>query len=183
MYATDELRHEHEIILHLIAALSSATEQLVAGKLINTADLADMVEAIRTFADNCHHGKEEDCLFPAMEAMGMSREMGPIGVMLHEHEMGRKFVRGMMNGLEDMKAGQSHQSFAENASGYVSLLASHIFKENNILFTMAEQSMSPAMHADLKEKFDSIERERIGEGVHEKIHADVHRWFDLYAEK
>lgn len=182
MYATDDLRHEHEIILHLVDALDGAASRLSFKTEVAIEDLSGMVEAIRTFADSCHHGKEEDCLFPAMERVGMSREMGPIAVMLHEHEAGRRFVRGMLNGLEEIRENGESSQFVNNAVGYADLLRNHIFKENNILFPMAEQALSSDVQRQLKLEFDEIELDRIGEGVHEKIHADVHRWFEKYAK-
>mgnify|MGYP000753666721 CR=1 FL=1 len=46
--------------------------------------LTEAVDFFRMFADRCHHAKEENHLFPAMEAKGMPREGGPTGVMLYE---------------------------------------------------------------------------------------------------
>ncbi len=69
------------------------------------------------FADQCHHGKEEDLLFPAMEAAGIPRESGPIGVMLEEHNIGRQYVRGMAEAVSGYRAGetQAGRAFAQNA--------------------------------------------------------------------
>jgi hemerythrin-like domain-containing protein len=36
-----------------------------------------MLAFFRTFTDTCHHGKEEGYLFPALEAIGVSRKNGP----------------------------------------------------------------------------------------------------------
>jgi hemerythrin-like domain-containing protein len=33
---------------------------------------------LKEFADRCHHGKEEDFLFPALEKAGIKKEGGPI---------------------------------------------------------------------------------------------------------
>ena len=53
------------------------------------ADLDDAMDFIKTFADSCHHAKEEDLLFPAMGEAGFPSRGGPVGVMLMEHEQGR----------------------------------------------------------------------------------------------
>jgi hemerythrin-like domain-containing protein len=36
-----------------------------------------MMEFLSVFADTCHHGKEEDFLFPGLEAAGIPNEGGP----------------------------------------------------------------------------------------------------------
>jgi hemerythrin-like domain-containing protein len=35
------------------------------------------MEFLTVFVDKCHHGKEEEFLFPALEAAGIAREGGP----------------------------------------------------------------------------------------------------------
>jgi len=40
------------------------------------------------YVDRCHNHKEELHLFPKLEAKGMPRHGGPLGVMLQEHERG-----------------------------------------------------------------------------------------------
>ena len=182
-YATDDLRHEHEVILVLLEALEGASEKMDKGEDVPHADLEQMVQAIRTFADSCHHGKEEDLLFPALHQAGMPTDAGPIAVMLSDHEMGRAFVRGMANALVDMKTTQTGDAaFVENAFGYIQLLRSHIHKENNILFVMAEQMLPEAQQKQLLEEFAAMEKVRIGDGVHEQIHQQVHDWHKKYAE-
>jgi hemerythrin-like domain-containing protein len=102
--------------------------------------------------------------------------------MLHEHALGRDFVKGMDGSLQRMKSGDTGaaQLYAENARGYTELLASHILKENSILFPMAEQRLDPAEEKRLMEGFDRVEREETGEGVHEKYHQLLHELRDAY---
>jgi hemerythrin-like domain-containing protein len=39
-----------------------------------------MLAFFRTFTDTCHHGTEEGYLFPALEAIGVSRRKRPPGL-------------------------------------------------------------------------------------------------------
>ena len=111
------------------------------------------MEFIKTFADTCHHGKEEDILFVAMENAGIPRDTGPIGVMLREHEMGRSYVRDMSEAVEKYKTSEPMYSsqFAENAEKYIELLTQHIDKEDNILYPMADMQLSEEKQRDLIE--------------------------------
>lgn len=182
MKATDILKEEHELILVMLQVVDAACGKIESGEKANAGDLADMVDFIRNFADRCHHAKEENLLFPAMEAAGIGRESGPIGVMLAEHAAGRNFVKGMDGALAEMKAGDSAASeqFVADAQGYVRLLDGHIMKENNVLFAMADERLSAKQQEDLVSGFERVEREEIGAGVHEKYHDMLHRLRDRY---
>ena len=58
-----------------------------------------------------------------------------------------------------------------NGMGYVNLLRQHIQKENNILFPMADRVVPTEKQSGIWEKFEQIEHEETGEGVHEKYEA------------
>jgi hemerythrin-like domain-containing protein len=169
MRSTDILQNEHRVIEQVLSCLEKMSEQaLVAGKL-DELSARQALDFLQTFADRCHHGKEENYLFPLMEAKGFPREGGPTGVMLHEHEVGREHIRGMEAALPDAaacdKAGLRH--FALHADAYVALLRQHIFKEDHRLFPMASQVCSAKDDADLVDCFARIELHDMEEGVHE----------------
>ena len=181
MYATQQLRDEHEGIQMILSVLEHLAGELIAGHAVNLDHLEQILDFLRTFADKCHHGKEEELLFPALKATGMPWEGGPIAVMLAEHDQGRGYIRGMGEALEKMRAGEAAgQSFAKNALGYVALLRQHIDKEGNILFTMAEHLIPAARHETLAFEFAQLENERVGAGVHERYHQLIHTLRDAY---
>lgn len=172
MKPTEELVNEHNGIKRMLRILEEVARRLEAGEQVAVADLEAMVDFVRTFADRCHHGKEEDLLFVAMEEAGIARQGGPIGVMLHEHTLGRGYVRGMAEGIAAYQAGNTSAAaqIAENGRGYVALLTQHIHKEDNILYPMADRILTAAKQAELLEGFEQIERERVGPGKHEAYH-------------
>jgi len=134
--------------------------------------LAQLLDFFKGFVDRCHHSKEEDVLFPELERRGVSRQGGPIGVMLSEHEQGRGHVRELdasLGRLRDGDAGAA-ASIRELAVAYRHLLQQHIDKENHILFPLADRLLAE-MDDKLNEEFETIERERVGQGKHEAYHA------------
>jgi hemerythrin-like domain-containing protein len=171
--ATTQLRNDHDAILQMLDAIEEQASTIASGTAPKPETLSGVVEFIRVFADRCHHGKEEDLLFPLLESKGMPRGGGPIAVMLMEHDQGRAFVAEMAKFAQDYAAGNagSGSRWAEAARGYAALLRAHIAKENNILFMMAERILSESEQADLAEQFEEVERVKIGEGTHEKLHA------------
>lgn len=184
MYATQQLRDEHEGIKTMLTVLEHLAGEMAMGRSVHVGHLTQIVDFLRTFADACHHGKEEEHLFPALNAAGLPSEGGPVSVMLHEHTLGRAHIRGMNEALERLQAGEdAGGDFARHAQAYVELLRAHIDKENNILFTMAEHILLPTVHARLAECFDAIERERIGAGKHESYHALIHELSETYLQK
>jgi len=170
MQATDELRAEHEGIKVMLGVMETVCRR---AEPADPADLHKIVEFLSVFADRCHHGKEEDLLFPALEAAGVPRDGGPIGVMLEEHTRGRELIGAMRDALSEWDAdpARARAGFASSALAYAALLRDHIEKENTVLFVAADRLLSPSLDHELFEGFEEIERDRIGVGKHEEFHA------------
>jgi len=179
--ATALLRHEHEAILRMLDAAERVSWRLERGERVAPETLDGLLEFFRLFADRCHHGKEEDLLFPLLETKGFPRQAGPIGVMLFEHEQGRALLRQMREALEGYVAGaaDAEQRWASAARGYADLLRQHILKENNVLFVMAERLLTDAEQQELANAFKKVEEEKMGVGTHERLHG---RMAQLLAE-
>jgi len=167
---TEDLREEHRVIERMLRVLNVACDRLEMGEEVSPDLFRRSIDFIRTFADSCHHGKEEDALFPVVEKRGIPRQGGPIGVMLMEHDQGRKFVRAFAQAVEKYGKGDksAKQAIIENARGYARLLSQHIPKEDNILYPLADKVLGSSEQKELWEKFERIEKERIGEGKHQE---------------
>jgi len=170
--ATSILRTEHEAIMKMLDAAEETARQLKANRKVEATTLAGLLEFLQLFADRCHHGKEEDLLFPLLADKGMPRSGGPIAVMLHEHEIGRSFIKGMAEAAVAYSKGDAGAGmrWAEAAHGYVELLREHIYKENNVLFVMAERMLSDADQEQLVKQFEKVEEEKLGHGTYERLH-------------
>ncbi|MCS7261255.1 MAG: hemerythrin domain-containing protein, partial [Anaerolineae bacterium] len=148
MKATEILKEEHQVILRVIASLERGVELLERGSPMRPGFFADVARFIKGFADGCHHKKEEGVLFTRMEAHGMSRQAGPIAVMLAEHEHGRRYTQGLAEAARRLEEGDASAriELILNARGYIELLRQHIAKEDAILFPMADQVIPRAEH-------------------------------------
>lgn len=175
--ATEILRREHDAILLMLEATEVLAGRLETGEPVEPRLLEGTLEFFRLFADQCHHGKEEDLLFPKLVEKGMPREMGPIGVMLQEHDQGRALVRQMGQAAGDYKQGRPDAGahWAQAARGYTLLLREHIAKENDILFVMAERMLSAEEQRVLAAEFERAEEEKMGAGTHERLHAQMNQ--------
>lgn len=158
MHPTEALREEHRVIERALAALGSAAARLEEGRDVPSGVLEDLLDFVRGFADGCHHQKEEGILFPYLEARGMPRDEGPLGVMLAEHDVGRRHVQAMAEAVER----EEPEAFVAHARGYTALLHDHIAKEDHVLFPMAEQLVGPEDVPALRSKFEEAEAELEG---------------------
>jgi len=152
--ATQMLRVEHRLILEVASVLERTLD--AGGEDHDT--LGDCVAFFRLFADACHHGKEEDLLFPALEREGMPVDAGPIAVMLHEHRIGREFIRRMADALPRSGDGDpaGADEVADAGRGYVELIREHIAKEDGILFEMADGMVTGPACKDLCSAYDEV---------------------------
>ncbi len=182
MNPIEQLKAEHEGIKLMLSILEKICDKLDSGQKVESEHLSRVLEFLRVFADKCHHGKEEDLLFPALEQAGISREGGPIGVMLMEHTEGRGYIKGLAQAIDKYNAGDENASveIVENGRNYVDLLRQHIYKENNVLFMMAQQVLSEDTQKELAEAFEKMEVEKIGTGKHEEFHKLMHRLEEIY---
>lgn len=173
MEATKILMEEHRVIERVLAAMEIASHRLVSGESIRERFFLDVADFIRGFADGRHHRKEEGVLFPAMESAGVLKVGGPIGVMLAEHEEGRRLARAMRAAAERLQAGETlaKEAIAANARGYVALLRQHIAKEDNVLFPMADRVIPTADQLGLIEAFERVEQEATGESAYKELTA------------
>jgi hemerythrin-like domain-containing protein len=127
--ATNDLRKEHEVILHALDLLDQALQSNTKDDQLKLQFGNELVNFLKTFADKCHHGKEENHLFTALVDKGFPSDSGPIGVMLQEHKQGREYIALMKKSLDS----NDLPGFSANAALYRDLLRNHIAKENNIL--------------------------------------------------
>lgn len=170
--ATQDLLHEHKALIHVLEILDRMMMPSEVDRQALLRYYGEVVDFLKIFADKCHHGKEENYLFVALEAKGIANEGGPIGVMLHEHSLGRAYIGEMSASVVK----NDTEAFESAAIKYRDLLRQHIEKENNVLFVLADQVLDEEEQDALFEKFEEHEENVIGQGVHEKLHARIDAW-------
>jgi len=174
--ATDELRREHESIL---SVLEIAEDVIINTNHSDEAKLKfgnEFIYYLSIFTDRCHHGKEEDHLFPTMIHKGFPNHDGPIGVMLQEHINGRNMVKEMRTCVDQKDLIRLIQHIGE----YSAFIRNHIAKENNLIFPMADKYLSPEEQDEMFENFEIFEEDVVGHGVHQQLHDMIDQWLIEY---
>jgi hemerythrin-like domain-containing protein len=177
--ASQDLIHEHRAILGALSVLEKMYEAAKNDKELAREDIEKIIEFLKVFADKCHHGKEEDFLFPALEEVGVKNQNGPLGVMLAQHKQGREFIQRMQESIGSETIDK--KAFIDSASSYVDLLRNHIEKEETILFPLGDAKFLKSKQQELLNDFDTLEKKVIGEGKHEEYHALLEKFKNKYA--
>ncbi|MBI4247693.1 MAG: hemerythrin domain-containing protein [Candidatus Rokubacteria bacterium] len=165
--STAILRKDHELILRALALLERLADRLDPGEAADEPARKWLLDFFTTFVDGCHHRKEEQHLFPALEQRGIPRHGGPVGVMLADHDEGRRMVRALADGPDRMRGDLIRR--------YAALLRGHIHTENDVLFVIADHVLERERQRELVTAFRTVEAEVVGPGVHECLLADLAR--------
>lgn len=108
-----------------------------------------------------HAEKEENVLFEMLIPY-LGRESGPIAVMEHEHHLAKEHLKQFQEETSLMKEKQqvvnqekALQLFAHLKTVYTTL-TSHFMKEEQVLFPLAEQTLTEDEKQTLEDKFQRL---------------------------
>ena len=159
MSVTNTLKSEHQFILQYIdlmekyARYDAALPSDASNSLL-LAKSAEFIEFIHEFADTFHHAKEENVLFKCLAVPGVLNECNPLPVMLSEHAQARELLSKMQYAasLNNVAA------LIDCVHSYATLLRKHIFKEDNILYAMADRNIDEANKIKLLKEYEKIDK-------------------------
>ena len=166
MKSTELLTQEHKLILRALNVLDAMADLMESTGSANQTDVDKVLNFLRWFADAHHQAKEEMILFPALKRAAASQDR-PVEHMSMEHDRERAFVEDLETDLRLAKLSE----FASTAKRLSSTLRNHIYKEDQILFEMADALLSSAEDDTLFERLSHFDTaldkqyldERLGE--------------------
>lgn len=169
MSTTQGLVREHQLILEYVGLMERyARLNLQHRDLTILIDQAqNFINFIEEFADTFHHAKEENILFHYLDMPGVLTHCNPVRQMLNEHNQAGGYVHNMKDALN----GRHLDELADNFLHYAHLLREHIFKEDHILYPMAEKSLSDAFKAEISAAFLETETRLGSAAIWEKYQA------------
>ena len=167
---TQMLENEHLIIAKVVGAASVLADRLGAGQEVGNETLQGVVEFMRIYADKCHHGKEEELLFPLLGKKGVPMQGCPVGALTMEHGKGRVLVKGLAAATEAYQKGDpgGRQAVIQALHGIAELYPNHIWKEDYLLFPLTNKVLSPEEQQSLYQQFEQVE-ERVGREVYQRL--------------
>ena len=153
------LMREHEIIVDYLKKLDALVDRLAGAG--SYAEMGQDFDTLKDIAHHLaeaekHHQREEEALFPQMEAHDV---VEPPQIMKLEHVEFRKRKHALNDLAHDAQA-VAFPEYKAKVTEYGRYLAkeleSHIFKEDNILYQIALQVLTPEEWRIVKEKCDKI---------------------------
>ena len=172
---------EHRLIEKMIALMSKELERMRNENTVRPALIYTMVDFIRTYADRCHHGKEEDILFRELGKKDLKPEhAGIMNELIEEHKWGRSTTKRMFEANAAYEGGD--EGALDTIAGCLEELAGfypkHIEKEDKRFFKpVMEYFTQEERDAMLEEGFE-FDRNLI----HEKYEKLVSETRDLVGQ-
>jgi|SRR3990167_4539346 len=146
------LMEEHQKILKVIQALLKQCDMVEKKGLVNLDFFVKAIDFIKNYADKFHHAKEEDILFVELNKDSAAMHCNPIQQMLYEHDLGRNCVKELEIGVKK----NDPAKVLNGGRGYVNLLQQHIYKEDNILYPMADEALNNKAKNEILAKFEEV---------------------------
>jgi hemerythrin-like domain-containing protein len=153
------LKQEHQGVLEKLKTLEWAFSNLDRRDEI-TPKLRELASFFKV-EFWVHFDKEEKALFPEFDNF-MPRGVGPIAAMISEHEVLRDTneqtqaaIARYLN-LDD--GPETRQAIKQYGMHFIEFLRSHIFKEDGILFRMAEMHLTPGQNEKVVKLFPEVEK-------------------------
>jgi hemerythrin-like domain-containing protein len=153
------LSTEHRVIHRVVNSMISLYATLEQNGDAKVGTLLKIVDFMRTFAGQCHHGKEQGHLFPILERRSVSVDWYPLEELISDHERTRVLVQELAGASKSYPQGdlKARESLAKSLRGLINLCPNHMWKEDYLLFPMANRLVSPKQWRDLREKFDAVD--------------------------
>lgn len=166
---------EHRLIEKMIALIGKELARIEKEKKVNVDFITTAVDFIKTYADACHHGKEEDILFRELKKKHISDEHNRImNELIQEHIHGRKLSSAVLE--EKTKYLQGNEESLEKIKSLLTELKEfypkHIEKEDHHFF-------KPVMKYFTQEELDSMldeEYEFDKKYIHVVYNKIVNKW-------
>ncbi len=149
---------EHRLIERMIKVMQGEIHRLENERKANPVFIDTAVDFIRTYADRCHHGKEEDILFRDLSAKPLSKDHERImNELIEEHRWGRKTTRRLVEANEEYQRGGEGAiaTILECMRALVDFYPKHIEKEDKHFFIpIMDYFSQEEKDAMLKEEYE-----------------------------
>lgn len=160
--AFDRLRAEHRVVLEHLREFEAALEAVSEMPTPETrAAMSRLLDFVRTEVWRHFHA-EETALFPLLGNLFPPENApivgGPVFVLTEEHGVLRRLVARLEQDVERWEASQAGAAEAVQLTGRQTIRAfqKHIYKEDNIVFRLAESTLTGDERAQLEEAFEKV---------------------------
>lgn len=157
---------EHRLIERMIALMRKELEKERREGMVDVEFVDSAVDFLKTYADKCHHGKEEDILFRALLQKQLTGEHSKMmHELLQDHALGRQTIAGLVDAKEDYVGGNTGAitKVAQHIQRLVELYPAHIDKEDNRFFIPSMGYFNDQERADMVKEMADFDKQLIHE--------------------
>ena len=170
---------EHRRIERMVTLMRRELERVRANILVDPefafvdpVFIDAAVDFMRTYADRCHHGKEEDILFAELAKKDLPDDLKKIlGELTEEHELARQYSKELIKAKEDYLRDEpeavNHVLFCLDK--LTAMYPRHILKEDQHFFISVMNYFTPEEKDAMLARMWEFDRELI----HEKYESAV----------
>jgi len=165
MMPVGPLMIEHRLIERMIVILDQHIKTTAPGDIDLT--LIDKgVDFLRSYADRCHHGKEEDILFFALQTKPMTAdERRILNELMEEHTVARLAVRALAAAREQALQGnpEAYPEIGQIVGKIAAIYPPHIEKEDRRFFVPLMNYFSKTEQDEMLKQFYDFDQRLIHE--------------------
>jgi hemerythrin-like domain-containing protein len=146
MLPVDLLVQEHRIIERMVSPIKNELSRMEETKEVNQNFIDVTVDFIRTYADHCHHGKEEGILFRELSKKPLTTEHATtMRELIEEHVYGRKTTRNLADAKERFVKGnpEALKDVEKFLNDLAEFYPKHIEKEDKKFFYPVMEYFTP----------------------------------------
>lgn len=128
---------EHRLIERIIALMKEGWENAQRENRVNARFIESVTHFIKAYADECHHGKEENILFRELEKKSLSDEHQRIlEELMEEHRQARDATRALVDANAKYKLGnpEALSKVLDGLEFLIHFYPKHIEKEDKHFF-------------------------------------------------
>lgn len=168
------LMAEHRVIERMLTVLERHLGVIAATRAVDPGLIDTATDFIRTYADRCHHGKEEDILFRRLADKPLDDELAEMMTgLIEDHVRGRSMTRSLIEAnsryrLGDVSALSQIESFLRDL---VEFYPVHIEKEDRHFFKPCLEYFTDAEKQAMLPDFDEFDRALIHEKYRDIVEA------------
>ena len=171
------LKTEHGIIDQMIKLARDETLKIATKDAFNPAFIDTLVDFLRTYADDTHHGKEEDILFRDLRDKDLSPEDRQLmEELMQEHVHARETVGELVAAKDEVLQGDQEalETVVRKLAELIELYPEHIRKEDDVFFPASMTYFTASEQEAMMEEMHEADRQMI----HQKYQSVVQRLKD-----
>jgi hemerythrin-like domain-containing protein len=174
MQARGPLMIEHRLIERMIALIEGKLEQIDSSGEVDPSFVDTAVDFIRVYADQTHHGKEENILFRDLGKKDLSDDDRKVmNELIAEHVFGRKTTKALADANNGYRNGDASAlaDISEKLRTLIDFYPRHIEKEDKVFFPASRAYFTDEEDQAMLDEFWEFDRKMI----HEKYRSVIEK--------